>query len=208
MADQTSRLTLSSLLLCRLRGVSGTSAGPGRPLVTLGQPGAQQHPVDRVDATELTLGLLILPQLGPGEPAGLDDLVAVDGYRLAGGGGQERDHQARRERPGLGADVPYLAQRHAGLLEDLAPHRVLPRLALFQEAAQQRVAAGRRGAVPGEQAPPRPGGGLDHSDDRGLDAREDQRAALAVRAGPQVTRVPELGGRAAAAAVPLLPVPV
>jgi hypothetical protein len=62
--------------------------------------------------------------------------------------------------------------------------------------------------MPREQTPARGGVRLDEGDDRGRDAREEQRAALIIRTGPYVASVSRVGGGTTPAAVALMPVPV
>ena len=83
---------------------------------------------------------------------GVLDLVAVD-LDLGGlGAGDEAEHQAGRERPGLVAEVLHLADPDPDLLGDLTAYGVLERLARLAEARERRVAAlGPRGLA-AEQA--------------------------------------------------------
>ena len=63
----------------------------------------------------------------------------------------EPEHQARRQRPRLVAEVGHLADQHADLLLDLAAHGVLEGLARLAEAGERRPATRRPGGVAAEQ---------------------------------------------------------
>ena len=66
--------------------------------------------------------------------------------------GVAADHQRGGERPGLARMIGDAADRDAGLLLHLAPHRLLDRLARLQEAGERRIHAGREARLPAEQA--------------------------------------------------------
>src|SRR5690349_4397281 len=56
-----------------------------------------------------------LGELRPGQPPGVRDLLPVDADRDGAGAGDEAEHEAGRERPGLAAEVLDLPDVEAGL---------------------------------------------------------------------------------------------
>src|ERR1035437_2919495 len=70
------------------------------------------------------------PDVLPGVPACLGDLILIDPDLLAAGGqGAEAEHQAVRHGPWLAGEVPDLADPDARLLQDLACDSLLRGLA-------------------------------------------------------------------------------
>src|SRR5262249_52021349 len=77
-------------------------------------------------------------RLVAGEPARVLELLAVHGDVVAQRLGMAADHQRHRKRPGLRGEVAHAAGDDAGLLERLAPHRILDRLTRLDEAGKAR----------------------------------------------------------------------
>src|SRR6185437_2419541 len=73
------------------------------------------------------------------EPARVLQLVAVDGDRRAARLGGEAQHDRGGERPGLRGMIAHLADNDAGLLVNLARHRILEAFAGLDEAGQGRM---------------------------------------------------------------------
>ena len=109
------------------------------------------------------------PHLLALEPAAVLQLrrVALDLRRQRLG--VAADHQRGGEGPGLARMIGDAADRDAGLLLHLAPHRLLDRLARLQESGERGIHAGREARLPAEQAAL----AVDrqHDDDR-IDARK------------------------------------
>ena len=104
----------------------------------------------------------------------------------------EAEHQRAGERPRLGGDVGDRVERDARLLEHLAPHRLLERLARLDVAGQEREAALRPARLAAEQqavaavrprarSPPGPCAGSGAPRRRGRRARGRRRAPRSAR---------------------------
>ena len=83
--------------------------------------------------------------------------------------GEAADHQRGRKGPGLRGQVDDARAGDAGLLADLAPHRVLDRLAGLEKPGQRRIHARREAGLAPDQAALAVDGQHDH--DR-VDARK------------------------------------
>src|SRR5690606_5005235 len=103
----------------------GGAGGEGLAVPAFDQAGRDGDAVGRQDLSGGEGGV----EFVAGEPAGLVDLVAVDLDRGRGGAGDEAEHEAGREGPGLAGEVLDLADVDADLLVDLAAHRLLDGLA-------------------------------------------------------------------------------
>ena len=117
--------------------------------------------------------------------------------------GQQPHHQGRWKRPGLRGEIAHPPDANARFLEDLAPHRLLDRLARLHESGE----AGEPGADPPPTAAEQAALALDreHDHDR-VDARIMVRPAI--RAAPPPSGRVDRARRPAlrAKAVPRVPV--
>src|SRR5438270_373738 len=109
------------------------------------------HAVRRGDALRVAL-LEHRRDLLARKPARILKLIAVDDDVARRGAGETADHQRSGERPGLRGDIAHLVADNAALLADLAPHRLLDRLAGFEKAGQRRIHALGKARLPAEQA--------------------------------------------------------
>ncbi len=110
-------------------------------------------------------------------PSGVSVLVRL-GVDLRG----EAEHERGRERPRLAAEVDGVGDAHARLLEDLADHGGLERLARLDESGEQREPVALPERVRAEQDAVV--GIRDPHDDGGVGAREHLRARTRGRAAP------------------------
>src|SRR3954469_16986889 len=120
------------------------------------EPGVYQPPRDRDRGRyEQRLGRAVAGggDLLAREPAHVLELVVADGRLAARVVGEEAEHERARERPRLRARVAHAAHRDAGLLEHLARHGLLERLARLDEASERRVAARRPARLAPHQRP-------------------------------------------------------
>src|SRR2546428_8626107 len=86
-----------------------------------------------------------------GEPAGVFQLLRVDLDLAARVGGDEADHELAREGPVLAPDVRDVLHVHADLFLHLPGDGALERLAVVDEAGDERITAGRPDALAREQ---------------------------------------------------------
>ena len=77
-------------------------------------------------------------QLVGGEPAGLQNLLAVHPDLALGVAGGEADHQRIRKRPGLAAKIADILDLDAGLFPHLPGHRFFQGLALVRKSRPGR----------------------------------------------------------------------
>src|SRR5690606_14314747 len=110
-----------------------------------------RRPVRRLEAERVTV-LEHLCDLIAAEPADILELGLVTRDLAAERLGEEADHQGGGDRPGLAGKIAYATDADAGLLEDLAPHRVLERFARLHEAGKARIHARREAGLTPEQA--------------------------------------------------------
>src|SRR5690625_1167763 len=99
----------------------GPACGPVRSALLAVAPVVDQGATEGGGAGQLDLSRLQRDlQLLAAEPAGLGDLVVLEGQlRRTGHPGAEAQHQRAREGPGLAAHVLHLLGVHADLLGDL-----------------------------------------------------------------------------------------
>src|SRR5690349_15700684 len=105
------------------------------------EPLVDQLPGDGQRRRQVEVGLAARDrrQLLAREPAHVVELVVTGGCLAAGVGRVEAEHQRHGERPRLRGAVEDVADLHARLLQHLALHRLLERLARLDEAGQRRV---------------------------------------------------------------------
>src|SRR5207249_902317 len=94
---------------------------------------------DAVDARQLEAMRLVLADLRAREPADVEHLFRIDGDRLAEALAVEPEHDVAGKRPGLARVILHRADGYARLLEHLASHRLLQRLARLNEAGERGV---------------------------------------------------------------------
>src|SRR2546428_2917596 len=90
-------------------------------------------------------------QARAGEPAGVLQLLRIDPDLAPRVGGDEADHELAREGPVLAPDVGDVLHLHADLFLHLSRDRALERLAVVDEAGDERVAVGRPHGLAREQ---------------------------------------------------------
>src|SRR5262249_43232179 len=88
-----------------------------------------------------------------GKPASVLELFGIDRDLAARVARHEPHHQLARERPVLTADVANVRHVEADLLLHLSRDARLERLAVVDEARDERVAAGSPAGLAGEEAP-------------------------------------------------------
>jgi O-acetylserine/cysteine efflux transporter len=193
---------LLGIVLSATASAAGPEVEPVPPATA--EPPVDQHPRDRDRRRQLQRAARIPRRLHlrPGKPAHILELPVACPRCASIRDGGEPEHQGRRKRPRLRADIAGSGREDPGLLVYLAHHGLLRRLPRRHEPGQQRVAARRPARPAAEQQPVLM---RDEHDHHGVGAREVRGATAGAAAREAALGQP--GERAADGAVGVAAMP-